>query len=254
MTSPSWHSVEASFYLTGGSDEDFTTSAIFWICINRERYQIKQGSLRELIQSMAEPNCICAGAAKDLRNAQNMYVTRASSRSKRKIAELEAKVKQDEEITQEGNRTREVDWICDPGTPAKRTTQLVRTKAESWRMKTLLAKALDMKEAAQQNMEKERPSPNELPGSSSAYQVQMERRLSGLEDGVELINKKLTLLIRLLRQTISPDPLVQEQKMKEAQNFSSMQDIQDKVDRHVLDVGLDITSRMGGFPCMDGFP
>lgn len=71
---------------------------------------------------------------------------------------------------------------------------------------------------------------------------------------MEIVNKKLTLLIRLLRKTLSPDPLMQEQKMKEAQEFQSMQDMQAKVEKHVLDVGLDIVSRIGGFPRTDGFP
>jgi len=203
---------------------------------------------------MEASKCRCAGATQDLRNAQSMFVTRASTRSKRKIAELEAKVKQEEETTQEGKVDGEVDWICDTGTPAKRTTQFVRTKAESWRMKTLLAKALDMKDADKQNTEKEQPPLNGHLGNTSASQEYMDRRISAIQEGVEIVNKKLTLLIRLLRQTISPDPVVQEQKMKEAQNFHSMQDLQDKMDRHFLDVGLDITSRLGGFPRPGGLP
>jgi len=38
----------------------------------------------------------------------------------------------------------EMDWILNPGTMTTRATQFVRTQAEIWRMKTMLAKALNM--------------------------------------------------------------------------------------------------------------
>lgn len=48
-----------------------------------------------------------------------------------------------------------MDWIQDPGTPSKRATEFVCTRVESWRIKTLLAKAMDNIEENRQQMVKE---------------------------------------------------------------------------------------------------
>jgi len=100
--------------------------------------------------------------------------------------------------------------------PAKRATQFVRTKADSWRIKTLLAKALDAKEDGKQCSGKGHPaSENQLADPQEIHES-LDRRITAVQEGVEVVNKKLTMLIRLLRQTLSPDPLLQEQRMKEA--------------------------------------
>lgn len=111
-----------------------------------------------------------------------------------------------------------------------------------------------MKEAGKKHIGKEYPAPDDQPGNHTASHESLERRISAVQEGVEVVNKKVTLLIRFLGQTLSPDPLVQEQRVKEAQNFQSMQELQDKVDKHILDVGLDIASRMGGFSRPGGLP
>lgn len=183
-----------------------------------------------------------------------MYETRPAATVKHKIAELEASVKEEEAQRTEGIIAEEVDWLHDPGTPSKRATQYVRTKAESWRIKTLLAKALDSKDEGKQHSGKGNSLSEDQLAKIHEIHESLDRRISTVHDAVETVNKKLTLLIRLLRQTLSPDPLVQQNKMKEAQEFQSMQDMQARVDKHVLDVGLDTVSRIGGFPRTGGFP
>ena len=148
----------------------------------------------------------------------------------------------------------EVDWLIDPGTPAKRATQFVHTKAESWRIKTLLAKALDAKEDGKQRSGKGHPASENQSANPQEIHESLDRRITAVQEGVEIVNKKLTVLIRLLRQTLSPDPLLQDQRMKEAQDFHSMQEVQAKVDKHILDVCLDTASRIGGFPRSGGLP
>lgn len=63
-------------------------------------------------------------------------------------------MKKEEVQRQEGIIVEEVDWLHDPGTHSKRATQYVWTKAESWRIKTRLAKSLDLKEEGKQHSKK----------------------------------------------------------------------------------------------------
>lgn len=97
-------------------------------------------------------SCRCAAANQDLQDAKRGYDTRTASKNKRKVAELEAKAKQEEDGRTEEEIAEEVDWMKDPGTPSKRATQFVRTKAESWRTKTLIAKALESIEKEKQQI------------------------------------------------------------------------------------------------------
>lgn len=203
---------------------------------------------------MEAGSCTCSAANRELRTAQNMYETRATARSKHKVAELEASVKKEEAQRQEGIIAEEVDWLHDPGNPCKRATQYVRTKAESWRIKTLLAKALDSKEEGKQRSGKGNSTSEDQSANFHEIHDSLDRKITTVQEAVEIVNKKLTLLIRLLQQTLSPDPLMQEQKMKEAKEFQSMQDMHAKVDKHVLDVGLDTVSQIGGFLRTGGFP
>lgn len=71
---------------------------------------------------MEEVGCRCAAAKQDLLEAERGYETRAAARNKRKVAELEAKVKQAEEGRMGEEITEELDWLRDPGTPSKRAT------------------------------------------------------------------------------------------------------------------------------------
>jgi len=104
------------------------------------------------VQVMDAGSCRCSAANQELRVVQKMYETRTASRNKRKVAELEAKVKEEEAQRTEENVAGEVDWIEDPGTPSKRATQYVRTKAESLRIKTLLSRALESKDKEKQHV------------------------------------------------------------------------------------------------------
>lgn len=93
------HSLEnlmAKGYLTRGSGSASPTSVLSLASIINQ--PVSERTFRKWFNrnSMDARSCRCAAANQDLRNAQNMYVTRASKRSKRKIAELEAKVKQEE--------------------------------------------------------------------------------------------------------------------------------------------------------------
>lgn len=122
------------------------------ICRHDHRNKISE-------HSMEAGSSRCSVTNQELQIAQKMYETRTTARNKRKIAELEASVKEEETKCTEENIVGEVDWLHDPGTPSKRATQYVRTKAESWRIKTLLAKALDAKDEGKQQSAKENVLP-----------------------------------------------------------------------------------------------
>jgi len=83
-------------------------------------------------------------ANNDLQQAREMYERRTSQRNKRKIIDLEATVQDEESKFSDQQIGKEVDWLQDPGTLSTRATQFVKTQAESWRVKTLLAKAMDI--------------------------------------------------------------------------------------------------------------
>lgn len=84
-----------------------------------------------------------ASANKDLKVAREMYETCTSQKAKRRINDLDAMVNEEEKKLNEQEMEEEVK-IQDLGMVTTRATQFVRTQAESWRMKTLLAKALSM--------------------------------------------------------------------------------------------------------------
>lgn len=241
-------------YLTGSHGS--VSSISFQSTATDHNQPVSRGAHPENFRGngMSAGSCRCTAANRELRTAQNMYETRATARSKCKIVKMEAAVKHEEVQRQGGFVAEEVDWLTDPGMPAKRATRFTRTKAESWRIKTLLAKALDAKEEGTQRSGKGYPASENQSADPQVIHESMDCRITAVQEGVEVINKKLTVLIRLLRQTLSPDPLLEEQRMQEAQDFHSMQELQAKVDKHILDVGLDTTSRIGGFPHSSGLP
>lgn len=73
-----------------------------------------------------------------------MFERRTSQRNKRKVIDLETSAQEEEAKLSDQQLSQEVDWLHDPGTPSTWATQFVRTQAEAWRMKTMLAKALDV--------------------------------------------------------------------------------------------------------------
>jgi len=127
-------------------------------------------------------------------------------RKKHKIVVMEASVKEEEMQRSKENIAGEVDWLCDPSTHSKRETQFLRTKAESWRIKTLLAKALDSLDDGKQHSERADLSPEAYLKKLHEIHEALDGKISSVGEAVEIVNKKLTLLIKFLRQTLSPDP------------------------------------------------
>lgn len=79
------------------------------------------------------------------------------------------------------------------------------------------------------------------------YNSSLDRRITTVHEAVETVNKKLTLLIRMLRNTVCPDRSKQQHTTTEVQENEPIEALQAKVDKHVLEVGLDTISHMGKF-------
>jgi len=159
---------------------------------------------------------------------------------------MEAAVKEEERPRTEEDIAREVDWLMDPGTTSRRATQFVRTQVESWRIKTLLARALESRDEGNQHSQGENLiSEAQLKGLYEICEA-LDKKISAVHEVAETVNKKLTLLIKLLRQTLSPAPPSsdgkQQEPPKEIHNYRSLQE---RVDKDVLEQGLDIASRFG---------
>lgn len=192
---------------------------------------------------MESGSCRSINANQELHTTQKMYETCTTARNKRKIADLEASAKEEAAQRTEEVIAEEVDWIVDPGTPSKRATQFVRTQAESWKIKTLLARALDAKESQMQHSSQENLGSKDILFHLHEIHKSLDLKISTVHDKAKTVNKKLTLLIRLLRRILSLDPPLQsgqqQAQSKEAQNYKSLQD---RVDKHVIEVGLDTLS------------
>jgi len=113
--------------------------------------------------------------------------------------ELEASAKEEDLQRTEDDIAGEVDWLLDPGTASKRATQFIRTQAESWKVKTLLAKALESKEEVQQHSKREVSISDEQLNNMLEIYKSLDAKISAVHGVAELVNKKLTLLIKLLR-------------------------------------------------------
>lgn len=196
--------------------------------------------------AMAE-ECRCSAANQELGWAKHVYETRMASKHKRKIAEWEAKVKSEEDDRAEDSIAEEVAWIKDPGTLSKRATQLVRTKEESLRVKTLLAKALEAINEDKEQVVKEINLTDSQMSKIVDYHNSLDGRISMVHEEVHMINKKLTLLIRILRDTVHPEPVKQKPAATEVLENEPIENIQTKVDRHVFEVGMDTISHMGKY-------
>jgi len=195
---------------------------------------------------MDSGNCRSINANRELHTAQKIYETRTTARRKRKIAELEASVKEETVQWYEEEIAGEVDWLPDPGTPSKRATQFVRTQAESWKLKTLLARALDSKDSCSPSSSKGKSTTDvNLEQLRELYKI-LDFKISAAHEVAETVNKNLTLLIRLLRQTINSNPPHHASKQQaQPRDTHSLQSIQERVDKHVLEVGLDTISHIG---------
>lgn len=84
-------------------------------------------------------------------------------------------------------------------------TQFVRTQVESWRMKTLLAKALSMQGDYAEQIRKVQHIIEAKTEEHMAILESLEFKISMLEQQVDTITKKLTVLIKILRKTIGQD-------------------------------------------------
>lgn len=109
-----------------------------------------------------------------------------------------------------------------------------------------MARALDSKDEGKQHSKRE----------DLIYEAHLKRlyeiyetldlKILAVHEVAETVNKKLTLLIKLLQQTLSLDPLLSAgQQQAPPKEEHSYQFMQARVDKHVLDQGLDIVSRFG---------
>lgn len=138
-----------------------------------------------------------------------------------------------------------MNWLHDPGTPSKRATQFVRTKAESWRTKTLIAKALE-------SMEKERPKIITEVNLTDAQMAKildfnntLDSRITRVQDAINVVDRKLTLLIKLLRDTINQGPSAPQTSNATEQGDNLLNVMQARVNTHVAQMGLDTIGLLG---------
>lgn len=208
------------------------------ICLSRKRHEVL---------GMEAEGSRCAAANRDLQEAKGGYETRTAARIKRKIAELEAQAKQEEEGRTEEEVAGEVDWLKDPGTPSRRATQFVRTKVESWRTKTLIAKALESIEKEKQHIVTEVNLTEAQMAKIVDYNSALDNNISTVHEAIQTLNRKLTLLIRLLRDTINTATPTPKPAPTEEDQPEPIEAIQEKVDRHVREIGLDTIAQMGKY-------
>lgn len=197
---------------------------------------------------MSDLGCRSNAANKELQSARRIYDTRTATSSKRRVAELNHKVKMEEENRSEEDLAAAVDWLEDAGTPSRRATQFTRTRAESWRVKTLLAKALETLEEKKNGEAKEINLTEAQMSQIMDYHNALEQCLTLLQGEVESINKRLTVLIQILRTVVHPDgrhPQPAQTAQTMAQDSVSLEKMQDKVDQHVFEMGMDTVTLMG---------
>lgn len=135
---------------------------------------------------------------------------------------MESKVTEEERNLKEQELEKEVHWIQDPGYVTTRATQFVRTQAESWRMKTLLAKALNMQGSYEDQLRQIQRNIEAMSKEHVAILESLDFKISVVEQEVDTITKNLTVLINLLRQTIEQEVRLAENRRDDhAGNFQS---------------------------------
>lgn len=154
---------------------------------------------------MKEGNSHCEAANRELQAARRGYETRTVTRIKRKMAELEAEAKREEGGRSEMGIAAEVDWVTDPGTPAKRATQFVRTKAECWRMKTLIAKSLES--VTEVNLTTQVNLTTEQMARITDNNSSLDIKLTAVNESIKTQNRLIMLLIQLLKNSIGIAPV-----------------------------------------------
>lgn len=140
-----------------------------------------------------------ASANWDLKKAREAYETQTTQKEKRKIEELEVAVTEEEEQLDVQALETEMDWLSDLCTTTTRATQFVRTQGEMWRMKTMLAKALNMHA---EDIKRSHQAISLISAENSAKLDAMEFNVSALTQEVRILSQKLGVLINLLRLSI----------------------------------------------------
>ena len=139
-----------------------------------------------------------------------MYETKTSQRNKRKLNELESSVKAEEAQVSDQQLGKEVNWLQDPGNTFTRATQFVRTQAEAWRMKTMLAKVLEAQEEQDERVQKLKRQMDAMEHNHMCLVESIEFKLSSLDQQADTINKKLTVLIKLMRNVVGTEGITGE--------------------------------------------
>lgn len=114
-----------------------------------------------------------------------------------------------------------MDWLLDLGTVNTRATQFVRTQAESWHMKTLLAKALSMQGEYAEQLRRLQNISEAKTEEHMAILESIEFKMSALDQQVDTINKKLTVMIKLLRHVIGQD--IRQAKIQKDESVGDQQ-------------------------------
>ena len=74
----------------------------------------------------------------------------------------------------------------------------------------------------------------------------LDFKLTAVHDVVDSVSKKLTVVIKLLRQTLSPESRQTDvPKQEHKEDGHSYQSLQARVDSYVLEQALDTASRFG---------
>jgi len=167
--------------------------------------QASKASNNQESAPMAGEGCRNQSANNDLRLAREMYERRTSERNKRKIIDLEASAQEEESKLSDHQLSQEVNWLQDPGMTSTRATQFVRTQAEAWRMKTILAKAMDVQVKQAEQLRTLQQFAATMTKEHMAVVQSSEFKLTALHEEVDTISRKLTVLIKLLRKNIEPD-------------------------------------------------
>lgn len=79
------------------------------------------------------------------------------------------------------------------------------------------------------------------------YNNSLEGRITTVHEAVQTVNRKLTLLIRLLRDTVNPAPGTPQPATTVVQENESMAAVQVRMDSHMRQMGLDTISQMDKF-------
>lgn len=166
---------------------------------------IPQFLIPQASASMAGDGCRNNSANKELQLAREMYERRTYARNKRKIIDLETSAIEEEGKLTDQQLGQEVDWLQDPGTNSTRVTQFVRTQAEAWRTKTILAKAMDVQSEQAEQLRTLQRFAATMTHDHMAVVESSEFKISAIHQELGSVSNKLTELIQLLKKVIQSD-------------------------------------------------